>query len=433
MTILFHLKIDMIILYLLFRFYYACTGSLEAGFISSNNPNEVCTWYFTIPESRVLYVTPTQLDMDQYCIDSVEIYVRRESSWKRKNKFCRLTSYTIDFPTKVSDGPTVAKIEFDPTQKPNLMMFRKLPGDFQFHFQVELKRDGSNPILQLLLSTFANKRQQDNPMIGDVKAIVETDSEAINVCNMIDPIQIESTEYSHDDNRDSEDNDFTYDAYDDYAASEDYDDYYISYRRRRSANEIVEPWRISLVTEDFNHYCDAIILPGTNLQVISLELCNQQMLARPYYAHIGSRYLPIKQIETSRKVDNPLGIYNRLQVLTLERGTYNHRTTDEACFPEANATFEPSCYVNGQKTDVSFACGVVGTLVPLDQHCIKLTLGTCLEPGTPVVCKLHNSTTYKLMGISAWHMEPCGTSGIVGLLKLSYYKDWLSIQTTKNF
>ena len=47
----------------------------------------------TVPEAKTLLVTPKVLQMDQYCVDGVQIFIEVEGEWKRKAKFCTMTNY----------------------------------------------------------------------------------------------------------------------------------------------------------------------------------------------------------------------------------------------------------------------------------------------------------------------------------------------------
>ena len=419
---------------ILLKLCAGCDGSAEMGFLASTDPNFSCQWYITVPENQELLITPRSLDMDQYCIDSVDVFTKNNSDWKRKRKYCRLSSYTIDFPTKIIDGPAVVKVEFNPNKTKKMTMFKKLPDNFHFHLDIEMKTDGfgANTIIQMLLSAMSTQNQN----IGQVKAIQEiseTDGHEMNVCNVLDDrslvpapthrplhtmeINLHEGDYEEIQNYDN------YNAYDDYGDNYS-DDYYINYRRKRRSTgpKIIEPWRVSLVSEDFDKLCDGVVF-GDNL-VVTTKSCGQNKT--PYfYAHIDGTYLQIKDTSTSVSEANTFGFANSLQVNVLERRV-KQRASNAACLPDKAALFESKCFINGEQVELSFDCGTLSNLLPIDQGCVRLLhFDSCVKLGTPIVCKFTNAPNYSIMGMVAWRIEPCQASGLLGLLDFAYHYEWL--------
>ena len=428
----------MFLFYILLKLCAACDGSAEIGYLASTDPQFSCQWYITVPEDQELFITPRSLDMDQYCIDSVDVYTKNDGGWKRKRKYCRLSSYTIDFPTKIIDGPAVIKIEFNPNKTKKMIMFKKVPDNFHFRLDIEFQTEGfgASSIIQMLLSAMSNKNQN----IGQVKAIQEIndyEDDEMNICNVLDErFLISETTYQSTptvniylDEGDFEDIQ-NYDPYKEYVDYEnnydnDYsDNYYISYRRKRRSTspKIIEPWRVSLVSEDFDVLCDGVVY-GRNL-VITTKICSQKKT--PYfYAHIDGTYLQIKETLTSASEANTFGFANSLQVNVLERRV-KQRASNAACLPDKVALFEPNCFINGEKVELSFDCGTLTKLLPTDQRCVKLIrYDSCVKLGTPIVCKFHNAPDYSIMGMVAWRIEPCQASGLLGLLDFAYHYEWL--------
>ena len=53
----------------------ACKGSVVEGLIHSTDPKRICRWDYTIPSGGQLYMTPKVLNMDTYCLDSIDIFI----------------------------------------------------------------------------------------------------------------------------------------------------------------------------------------------------------------------------------------------------------------------------------------------------------------------------------------------------------------------
>ena len=53
----------------------ACKGSVGEGLIQSTNPKRICRWDYTIPSGSKLYMIPKILNMDTYCLDSIDIFI----------------------------------------------------------------------------------------------------------------------------------------------------------------------------------------------------------------------------------------------------------------------------------------------------------------------------------------------------------------------
>ena len=57
----------------------SCQGSVGDRLIHSTDPKRICRWDFTIPSGSQLYMVPKKLNMDTYCLDSIDVLIRDHS------------------------------------------------------------------------------------------------------------------------------------------------------------------------------------------------------------------------------------------------------------------------------------------------------------------------------------------------------------------
>ena len=156
-----------------FTIVQSCQGSVGEGLIHSDNPKRICRWDYTIPNGSQLYMVPKKLIMDTYCLDSIDILIRKstgewprtdraarssldqvvpinlESEWKKSIKMCQLTQYMLNFPKLIGDGEMQVKIIFDPSKYPQYSMFKKVPSNFEFRIEFDITNAGTREVIKL--------------------------------------------------------------------------------------------------------------------------------------------------------------------------------------------------------------------------------------------------------------------------------------------